>query len=220
VVAQDAQNASRRRLSRWCQAPDTSAPAKVDGVGLTDVLFGRKKLKGPAKERLFAISTARITLESELNLKSAGSAGVVFKSQSSGEFVRSENELQQLLEVTSQQSGSRVERKTDQFGYDWLIIHDADFEDLVATVHLIGDELESRGFGPQLLAAMFRFEGGGKTVYWIYGFKRGTFWPFVPTGKAQERDNAEELELKAKLEPELPIEQDLTRWLALFDAPV
>ena len=44
--------------------------------------------------------------------------------------------------------------------------------------------------------------------------------PFVPTGAKQERDNARELELKAKLEGELPIEQDLTRWLALFDAPV
>jgi hypothetical protein len=56
-------------------------------------------------------------------------------------------------------------------------------------------------------------------VYWIYGFKRGAFWPFVPAGKDQ-RDNAYELELKAKLEQELPIEQDLTRWLALFDAPI
>jgi hypothetical protein len=41
----------------------------------------------------------------------------------------------------------------------------------------------------------------------------------VPVGD-QKRDNAYELELKAKLEPELPVEQDLTRWLALFDAPV
>ena len=32
--------------------------------------------------------------------------------------------------------------------------------------------------------------------------------------------NARELELKAKLERELPIEEDLTRWLAPFDAPV
>ena len=29
-----------------------------------------------------------------------------------------------------------------------------------------------------------------------------------------------ELELKAKLEPELPIEPDLSKWLALFDAPI
>jgi len=41
----------------------------------------------------------------------------------------------------------------------------------------------------------------------------------VPLGD-QKRDNATELELKAKLEKELPVEQDLTRWFALFDAPV
>jgi PspAB-like protein len=189
-------------------------------VGLTDILFGRKKLKGPSKERLFAISTARITLETDLGLKPSGSAAVVFKSQSSGEFVRSENELTQLLEVTSAQSGSKIDRKTDDFGFDWLIVQDSDFEDLVATVHLVGSELQDRGFGGQLLAAVFKFEGGTHPVYWIYGYKRSAFWPFVPTGKDQERDNAEELELKAKLEQELPIEQDLTRWLALFDAPI
>ncbi len=90
------------------------------------------------------------------------------------------------------------------------------------TVHLIANELQDRGFGPQLLAALFPFEGKFKEgrVYWIYGFKRGAFWPFVPTGTDQERDNAEELELKAKLEQELPIEQDLTRWFGLFNAPL
>ena len=190
-------------------------------MGLTDVLFGRKKLKGPAKkDRLFAISTARITLEADIGLKSAGSAAVVFKSQSSGEFVRSENELQQLLEVTSTQSGSKIERSTDSFGYEWLVVRDPDFEDLVTTVHLIGSELQDRGFGEQLLAAAFKFDGPKHPVFWIYGYKRGAFWPFVPTGTGQERDNVEELELKAKLEKELPIEQDLTRWLALFDAPL
>ena len=63
-------------------------------------------------------------------------------------------------------------------------------------------------------------DGGKHPVYWIYGYKRGAFWPFVPTGKDQDRNNAEELELKAKLEHELPIEQDLTRWFGLFDAPL
>ena len=191
-------------------------------MGLRDVLFGRKKLKDPARERLFAISTARITLESELDLKPAGAAGVCFKSLSAGEFVRAENELQQLLDAVASESGSKVERHTDEMGFEWLVVRDGDFEDLVTTVHLIGNELQDRGFGPQLLAALFPFEGKFKEgrVYWIYGFKRGAFWPFVPTGTDQERDNAEELELKAKLEQELPIEQDLTRWFGLFNAPL
>jgi hypothetical protein len=189
-------------------------------VGLANVLFGRKKLKDAAGERLFAISTARITLEVELGLKPTGSAGVCFKSLSAGEFVRAENELQELLDAVANESGSKVERRSDEFGFEWLIVRDRDFEDLVATVHLIASELESRGFGPQLLAAVFPFEGNGKKVYWIYGYKRGAFWPFVPKGEDKERDNAEELELKAKLEKELPVENDLSRWFAIFDAPV
>jgi len=192
-------------------------------VGLRDVLFGRKQLKDAAGERLFAISTARITLETELDLRSTGAAGVCFKALSAGEFVRAENELQQLLDAVAVESGSKLERHTDEFEFEWLVVRDGDFEDLVTTVHLVASELESRGFGPQLLAAVFPFErkgfDGGR-VYWIYGFKRGAFWPFVPKGEGKERDNAEELELKAKLEGELPVEQDLSRWFAVFDAPV
>ena len=193
-------------------------------MGLRDVLFGRKQLKDAAGERLFAISTARITLETELDLRSTGAAGVCFKSLSAGEFVRAENELQQLLDAVAVESGSKISRQTDEFGFEWLVVHDGDFEDLVTTVHLVASELQSRGFGQQLLAAVFPFErrgfDGGR-VYWIYGFKRGAFWPFVPKGDdGKERDNAEELELKAKLEQELPVEQDLSRWFAVFDAPV
>jgi hypothetical protein len=192
-------------------------------LGLRDVLFGRKKLKDAAGERLFGISTARITLETELDLKPAGAAGVCFKALSAGEFVRAENELQELLDSVAVESGSKLERRSDEYGFEWLVVRDQDFEDLVTTVHLIASELESRGFGPQLLAAVFPFErrgfDGGR-VYWIYGFKRGAFWPFVPKGEGKERDNAEELELKAKLEHELRIEPDLTRWFAVFDAPL
>jgi hypothetical protein len=124
------------------------------------------------------------------------------------------------LDVTAQESRSRIRRRSDEYGFEWLIVEDEHFEDLVTTVHLVGSELKARGFGPQLLAAIFRFEGGKHPVYFIYGYKRGAFWPFVPTGKDQERDNAEELELKAKLERELPIEPELSRWFAMFDAPL
>jgi hypothetical protein len=194
-------------------------------LGLGNILFGRKKLKDAVGERLFAISTARITLETELDLKPTGSAGVCFKALSAGEFVRAENEIQQLLDSVATESGSKIERRSDELGFEWIVIHDQDFEDLVASVHLVASELEARGFGPQLLAAIFPFESKGidaKQINWIYGFKQGTFWPFVPKGegKDKERDNAEELELKAKLEKELPVEQDLTRWFGIFDAPV
>jgi hypothetical protein len=189
-------------------------------VGFTDILFGRKKLKEPAGERLFALTTACVTLQVELGLKPSGAGALCFKPLSAGEFVRAENEIQELLDVAARESHSKIERKPDDLGFEWLVVRDQQFEDLVATVHLVAQELQDRGFGPQLLAAVFKFEGGKLPVYWIYGYKQGTFWPFVPTGKDQERDNSEEMELKAKLENELPVEQDLSRWFALYGAPL
>ncbi len=200
-------------------------------MGLGDVLFGRKKLKAPAAERLFAISTAAVTLDTSCSLTTAGVGAVIFKPLSAGEFTAADQEIEQLLQAVASSSGSdrergkgekeeELDRKTDSFGYDWVIVKDPDLEDQVAGVHTVASELEAKGFGAQLLAAAFRFQGGKNPVYWIYGFKTGTFWPFVPSGEKNERDNAEEMELKAKLEPELPVEQDLSRWLALFDAPI
>jgi len=188
-------------------------------VGLKDVLFGRKKLPGPKDDRLFALTTAAVTLQVELGLKTAGAAAIAFKPQSSGEFRSAFDDVDKLIDAVAQQSGTTIERQTDEYGYDWIVVHDPDLEDLVGAAHTLASELTAQGFGEQLLAAIFRFEGGDHPVYFIYGFKRGAFWPFVPLGK-ETRDNAMELELKAKLEQELPIEPDLTRWLALFDAPV
>ena len=189
-------------------------------MGLGDVLFGRKKLKGASLDKLFALSTAQLTLETELGLKPTGVAAVVFKPLSAGEFSQAERDIDELLGVAARDSGSQVRRRSVSFGFEWLVIRDSDFEDLVTTTHLVSSELDARGFGGQLLAALFAFEGGEHPVNLIYGYKRGTFWPFVPTGKDQERDNAEELRLKNELESELPMEPDLTRWLALFDAPL
>src|SRR6059058_1118735 len=190
-------------------------------MGLRDILSGRRQLKGPAAdERLFALATAQVTLETELGLKPAGVAAVVFKPLSSGDFRRVSGDVEQLLQASAKDSGSTIERQTDTLGFEWLVIRDPDLEDLVTAAHAVLSELQAQGFGPQLLAAVFRFEGGKKPVYWIYGYKRGKFWPFVPTGDGQNRDNAKELELKAKLEHELPIEEDLSRWFGLFDAPL
>jgi hypothetical protein len=189
-------------------------------LAITDILFGRKRLKGAKLEKLFALSTARITLEVELGLKPAGVAAVVFKPLSASEFARAEQEIDELLGVAAQTSGSEVRRRQDSFGYQWLVVKDRDFEDLVTSVHLVSSELQARGFGEQLLAALFAFESRERTTYLIYGYKRGAFWPFIPTGREQERDNAEELRLKNELDGELPIEPDLSRWLGLFDAPL
>ncbi len=216
-------------------APARSPPAETAGgsagrgnhrvlTRFGDILFGRKKLQEPAAEKLFALSTAAVTLDTECSLKTAGDAALIFKPLSAGEFTSTETDAEELLRSVARDSGSTIDRKTDSFGFEWVIVRDAQLEDQVAGVHTLASELEQHGFGGQLLAAAFRFDGSafgtGHPVYWIYGFKTGTWWPFVPTGEKQERDNAQELELKAKLEEELPIEPDLSKWLALFDAPI
>jgi len=145
---------------------------------------------------------------------------IVFKPLSAGQFTQVDRDVEQLLEGVAADSGSKLDRRSDSFGFEWVIVRDPDLEDQVTAVHAVASEFQARGFGGQLLAAAFRFQGDREPVYWIYGFKTGTFWPFVPAGSSQERDNPRELELKAKLEPELPIEPDLSKWLALFNAPI
>jgi hypothetical protein len=188
-------------------------------LGLRDVLFGKQKLSEPKEDRLFALTTAAVTLQTELGLKPAGAGAIAFKPQSSGEFRSAFDDVDQLVDAVAQQCGSKIERKSDEYGFDWVVVHDDDLEDLVGAAHTLAAELTAKGFGSQLLAAIFKFDGYDHPVYWIYGFKRGAWWPFIPLGDSK-RDNAKELELKSQLENELPVEQDLTRWLALFDAPV
>jgi PspAB-like protein len=165
-----------------------------------------------------------VTLQTECSLKTSGDSALIFKPLSAGEFSSTESDAEDLLKSVAAGQGSTIDRKTDTFGFEWVIVRDPDLDDQVAGVHALASELEEHGFGGQLLAAAFKFDGGtwggDEPVYWIYGFKTGTWWPFVPTGEKQERDNAHELELKAKLEDELPVEPDLTKWLALFDAPI
>ena len=65
----------------------------------------------------------------------------------------------------------------------------------------------------------FRDEAG-KPVYWIYNYKRGAFYPFVPAGGGQQRDSERELRLKAQIGAELPIEPELERWFPLWGIPI
>ena len=139
---------SQRLRARW------AAP-----LGLRDVLLGRKQLKGPATERLFAMSTAAVTLDVSCGLRFAGAGALVYKPLSAGEFSAAEHDVDGLLHAAAKESGTEVESKTDHFGFDWIVVRDKDLEDVVTSVHAAASELEARGFGGQLLAAVFRFEG-------------------------------------------------------------
>ncbi len=140
-------------------------------MGLGNVLFGRKKLSGAKLDKLFALPSAAVTMEAELGLRTDGVAAVVFKPLSAGDFMRAEQEIDELLGVAARDSGSEVRRREDSFGFQWLVVRDKDLEDLVTTVHLVSSELAARGFGEQVLVALFRFKGGERPVYLVYGYK-------------------------------------------------
>jgi hypothetical protein len=137
-------------------------------------------------------------------------------------------------------------RGTDSFGYRWVVVEAHDVDELVTRVHFVNSTLEAHGYGPQLLCSVFGFGSaptataleplGGAglpeegpmapaptasraSTYLVYLYKRGSFYPFVPTGKEQ-RDNEAELRLKALLADDLAIEPELDRWFPLWELPI
>ena len=190
-------------------------------MGLFEGLLGGKgKLKTPAPDRLFAMTTAQITLETGLDIKHKGAAGIVFQPLGTADFQQLIKDAEELVRGTAEETGSRIETSEDEYGYRWLILRDPDFEDMVVSLNTISTELQAGGYGDRLLAAVFAFEENGKPLYIIYNFKRGTFYPFVPAPGDKQRDNERELRLKAQLGAELPWEEEITRWFPLWEIPL
>jgi hypothetical protein len=190
-------------------------------VGIFDALLGgRRKLSGPAPDRLFAMTTAYITLETGHGITSRGSAGIVFQPLATADFKSIVEETEELLRGTAEETGTRIESADDEFGYRWLILRDDDFEDLVVAMNTVSVQLQGGGYGDRLLACVFAFEEEGRPLYFIYNFKRGAFYPFVPAKGDKQRDSERELRLKAQLATELPFEEDMTRWFPLWEIPL
>ena len=184
-----------------------------------NALMGRNARPAlPQSDKIFAITTAYVELEARLNAKPTGFAALAFQNVESTMFGRLENEIKELLGVDSQIAGSTAEISKDKYNYLWLLLRDSEFERLVASMHLASSTLEEHDFGRALLAAAFQFEVGGLCFFWLYNFKRGMFYPFVPI-KDRQRDNVLEMRLKSLMAQELPIEPDPARWYPLWDIP-
>jgi hypothetical protein len=114
-----------------------------------------------------------------------------------------------------------VESKDDDFGFRWLIVRDKGaVEDLVVSINGVSSALEDGGYGERLLCAVFAFKDEkGAAVNFIYNYKRGSWYPFVPAAGAQQRSTERELQLKAQIGGELPIEPELERWFPLWGIP-
>ena len=179
-------------------------------MGFLDVLLGRRKLAGPAPDRLFAMSTAYVTLETSLSINSRGAAAIVFQPLATADFEGIVRDMEEVVQGTASDSGTAVESTDDSYGFRWLVLRGGTFDDLVVNINAVSTALEAGGYGERVLCAVFAFEDSRKRpLYWIYNYKRGAFYPFVPAGGDQQRDNERELVLKAQMGSELPVEQEL-----------
>jgi hypothetical protein len=190
-------------------------------MGFLDALLGRRKVKGPAPDRLFALSTAYVDLEMAHAVRTKGSAGIVFQSIATADFQQIVTDTQELLHGTGQETGTQVETRDDEYGYKWVVLRDPDIEDLVVAVNTVGDGLAVGGYADRILAAVFAFEDAQqRPVYLIYNYKRGKWYPFVPAEGEKQRATERELQLKAQIGAALPIEPELERWFPLWGAPI
>ncbi len=210
-------------------------------MGLLDTILGRTKPVQSNLDALFALPSASITLQSAAAMSCSGHAGVCFKPPSGQGFEEMQAEVVKLL---SMDDSGGLRKADDTYGYHWLVLEDADIEQLVAQIHLVNSSLSDAGWGPQLLCSVFGLArlptldagsdpgsdlmpeptaGPGhvlpSSAYVVYLFKRGTFYPFVPDGH-EHRDLEQELKLKSLLADDLTVEADLDRWFPLWDLPV
>ena len=184
---------------------------------LLDALLGRTRPVPANLDRLFALPSAGVTLQAALGLVPTGAAGVCFKPAEGADFATSDQEFLALLDVDH----IPTQVVDDKFGYRWVLLRAGGLDDLVTAAHAINSTLADHGYGSQLLCSAFGFASHepAKQVLLVYLYKRGTFYPFAPTGP-QQRDTQLELSVRAELGSDLPIETELTRWFALWDAPV
>ncbi len=190
-------------------------------MGFLDVLTGRRKLAKPATDRIFAMSTAYVTMETSFQITSRNKAAIVFQPLATADFQSIVKDMEEVVRGTASDAGTTVQSTDDSYGFRWLVLSGSDFDALVAGIHAVSSAIEAGGYGERVLCAVFAFaEEQGRRIYWIYNYKRGTFYPFVPASGSQQRDNERELQLRAQMLNELPTEAELERWFPLWGIPI
>ncbi|PZF82286.1 PspA-associated protein PspAB [Jiangella anatolica] len=186
-------------------------------MGILDAIFGRSKQVQPNLDALFALPTAALTLEASAQMHPSGVGAVCFRQVEGAPFARLKADVTTLL------GGSEPEQVNDDFGYTWLVVkrQPEQMSELCTDLHAVNSTLEEAGFGPSLLCTTIGLRSDdGRGLALVYLYKRGTFYPFAPVdARRQDRDNALELQVRALVGGDLPIEPDVARWFPVWGAP-
>lgn len=202
-------------------------------MGFWDTLLGRTKPVRPDLDQLFGVPSAAITLQAAMGFTPTGRGAVCFASLEGAAFTRLGDEVYTLLRGADAgapgggsggsggSGGGSAEFTRDEYGYSWLTAERSpdDVVALVNDLHAVNAALEADGFGSHLLCSLVGFrDAEGRGLALVYLYKRGTFYPFAPL-PGDKRDSPLELEVRAVLRDDLPIEPELARWFPLWAAP-
>jgi hypothetical protein len=192
-------------------------------MGFLDTLFGRTKPVQPKLDDLFGLPSAAVQLEASLGFRPTGSGSVSFRAAEGKPFADIQREVLDLLDMDAGKPGGGlpVEVSKDSYGYSWIVVNrmSDEMDSLVTDLHAVNSALVDGGFGPQLLCTLVSFaDESHRRLSLVYLYKRGTFYPFAPL-RGEDRDNALEIQVSGLLGDDLRMEQDKTRWFAVWGAP-
>jgi hypothetical protein len=186
-------------------------------MGFLDAILGRSKPPEADIGALFAVPQAALSLQTQ-GFVPDGSGSVCFRDV---EGTADDTVLAQVEQLITTDGRATVTRSDDRFGFHWLTVTraDADVSGLVTDLHAANSSLADAGFGPSLLCSTVVFRTpDARALALVYLYKRGTFYPFAPL-PGEKRDNALELQVRGLIGEDVPVEADLTRWLAIWGAP-
>lgn len=186
-------------------------------MGWLDGILGRSKPPEADLDVLFGVPQAALTLEAA-GFSATGAGAVCFRDV---DGVSDDRVVAEVQQVIGTDAAAAVELSDDGRGFRWLQVTrpPGDLTGLVTDLHAANSSLADAGFGPQLLCSTVLFTAPtGGSMALVYLFKQGTFYPFVPVA-GQRRDNPVEIQVRALVEGDVPVEPKLERWLALWGAP-
>jgi hypothetical protein len=182
-------------------------------------ITGRTKPKQANLDSLFLVPSAAVTLETSAGFTPTGTGSVCYRAADGAAYQQIQDDVVALIEDDPDKPDVTVSK--DDFGFTWLGVTRApsDIEGLCTDLHAVNSALEEQGFATGLLCSVVPFaDRTGRKVGLVYLYKQGTFYGFAPTGP-KTRDNLLEIQVRDELAAELPMEDDLQRWLALWGAP-
>ena len=161
-AAREAHRARSSASRRSCRARRPRGRG-LRTMGFLDALLGRRKVKGPAPDRLFAITTAYVDARDRAGSRRAA------RRRSSSSRSRPATSSDRHRHGGGPERHRRRERldgrdPDDSFGYRWMIVHDPDVEDLAVGINAVSDALAVGGYGERAAVRGLRLQGRGRSA--------------------------------------------------------